>query len=96
MITKTSFPFLPSFPSSSPFPSHTSFSFSHPIVFSMFLSPSSSSSSLLILPQVHALTSPAPKYRYRVGKDSKYLFTILENLHESNSDWYERVIGYRL
>lgn len=35
---------------------------------------------------VHALTSDRPRYRYRVGWDSKYLFTILAQLPESILD----------
>ena len=35
---------------------------------------------------VHAVCDAAPKYRYRVGNDSKYLMTILANVHESTSD----------
>ena len=35
---------------------------------------------------VHALLSKAPHYRYRVGRDSKYLVTVASNLHESVQD----------
>jgi len=35
---------------------------------------------------MHALTSKSPQYRYRVGFDSKYLITLVENLHESVQD----------
>jgi hypothetical protein len=43
-------------------------------------------SSLVSKAYVHALTSDQPRYRYRVGKDSKYLITMLANVHESTSD----------
>jgi len=43
-------------------------------------------SSLVAKAYVHAITSDKPMYRYRVGKDSKYLMTVVANLHESNSD----------
>jgi len=29
---------------------------------------------------------PKPLYRYRIGTDSKYLITLLSNVHESTSD----------
>ncbi len=35
---------------------------------------------------MHALASPSPKYRYRVGFDSKYVVTILEKLSEATQD----------
>jgi NAD(P)-dependent dehydrogenase (short-subunit alcohol dehydrogenase family) len=35
---------------------------------------------------VHAVTSPQAMYRYRVGADSKYLITLVSNLHESTAD----------
>jgi len=35
---------------------------------------------------VDALVSSSPKYRYRVGKDSKYGVTVIEKLHESTQD----------
>lgn len=34
-----------------------------------------------------ALFSSSPKYRYRVGTDSKYFVTFLNMLHESTQDW---------
>ena len=37
--------------------------------------------------QVHALTSNSPKYRYRVGKDSKYLVTPLTWMGERVQDF---------
>lgn len=33
-----------------------------------------------------ALTSKSPKYRYKVGLDSKYLVPLVEKLHESTQD----------
>lgn len=35
---------------------------------------------------VHAITSEQAMYRYRIGADSKYLMTLLSNVHESTSD----------
>jgi len=43
-------------------------------------------SSLVSKAYVHAVLDPQPKYRYRVGFDSKYIITLLSNLHESTSD----------
>ena len=43
-------------------------------------------SSLVPKAYVHAVCDPTPKYRYRVGNDSKYLITFLANAHESTSD----------
>jgi hypothetical protein len=37
---------------------------------------------------VDALTASQPKYRYRVGLDSKWIFTPLSKLHESWQDWF--------
>eukprot|EP01060_Flectonema_neradi_P039818 TRINITY_DN8918_c0_g1_i2.p1 TRINITY_DN8918_c0_g1~~TRINITY_DN8918_c0_g1_i2.p1 ORF type:complete len:376 (+),score=66.38 TRINITY_DN8918_c0_g1_i2:129-1130(+) len=34
----------------------------------------------------HALTDPHPRFRYRVGFDSQYIFTILSHVHESWQD----------
>eukprot|EP00041_Stephanoeca_diplocostata_P010653 m.169580 g.169580 ORF g.169580 m.169580 type:complete len:329 (+) comp18246_c0_seq3:88-1074(+) len=48
---------------------------------------SNSDSSIVPQAMVHALTSASPKYRYRCGKDSKYIFTVLSWLHESTQDW---------
>jgi len=45
-----------------------------------------SDSSLVPKAYLHAITSDAPQYRYRVGLDSKYGITVLEKLHESTSD----------
>ena len=36
---------------------------------------------------LHALTSDAPRYRYRVGTDSKYIVKALQHMHESTQDW---------
>eukprot|EP00924_Labyrinthula_sp_SR-Ha-C_P006869 snap_masked-scaffold_8-processed-gene-3.39-mRNA-1 protein AED:0.19 eAED:0.21 QI:0/-1/0/1/-1/1/1/0/341 len=35
---------------------------------------------------VHAVTANKPKYRYRVGLDSKFGITVIEKLHESTQD----------
>lgn len=45
-------------------------------------------SSLVPKAMVEALTSPRPKYRYRVGVDSKFLVTPFTKLHES---WQDRL-----
>jgi NAD(P)-dependent dehydrogenase (short-subunit alcohol dehydrogenase family) len=39
---------------------------------------------------VEALLDESPKYRYRVGVDSKYLITGIERLHESTQDFLMR------
>jgi NAD(P)-dependent dehydrogenase (short-subunit alcohol dehydrogenase family) len=44
-------------------------------------------SSMVPEAMLDALFSPAPKYRYRVGNDSKYLITLLNMCHESTQDW---------
>ena len=36
---------------------------------------------------LHSLFDASPKYRYRVGTDSKYLVTALNMTHESTQDW---------
>lgn len=41
----------------------------------------------LMCDTVTALTSSKPKYRYRVGHDSKYMMTVIERLHESTQDF---------
>ena len=43
-------------------------------------------SSLVPKAYVHAVLDSKPLYRYRVGWDSKYLFTMLHNAHESTVD----------
>lgn len=43
-------------------------------------------SSLVSKAYVHAILNDKPMYRYRIGADSKYLITILANVHESSSD----------
>lgn len=50
-------------------------------------------SSLVPKAMVHALTSASPKYRYRVGMDSRYAVTILSWLHEKTLAW---VLGLQL
>jgi NAD(P)-dependent dehydrogenase (short-subunit alcohol dehydrogenase family) len=42
--------------------------------------------SVVPVAMVHALTAANPKYRYRVGNDSKYIITLLSGLHESIQD----------
>lgn len=44
-------------------------------------------SSIVPKAMLHALSSKSPKYRYRVGTDSKYAVTLIEKLHESTQDW---------
>lgn len=46
----------------------------------------SSDSSLVSKAYLHAVTAPQPKYRYRVGTDSKFIITPLSHLHESTQD----------
>ena len=46
-----------------------------------------SNSNLVPEAMVHALTSNSPKYRYRVGKDSKYLVTPLTWMGERVQDF---------
>jgi short-subunit dehydrogenase len=45
-----------------------------------------SDASLVSKAYVHAILNKTPMYRYRVGADSKYLITLLANVHESTSD----------
>jgi len=53
-------------------------------------------SSLVPKAMVDALTSSAPKYRYRVGFDSKWIITPLSKMHESWQDWfYLNLLGVR-
>jgi NAD(P)-dependent dehydrogenase (short-subunit alcohol dehydrogenase family) len=42
--------------------------------------------SVVPIAMVHALTAASPKFRYRVGTDSKYIITLLAGLHESIQD----------
>eukprot|EP00927_Polykrikos_kofoidii_P053876 TRINITY_DN48400_c0_g1_i1.p1 TRINITY_DN48400_c0_g1~~TRINITY_DN48400_c0_g1_i1.p1 ORF type:complete len:343 (-),score=32.53 TRINITY_DN48400_c0_g1_i1:206-1234(-) len=46
-----------------------------------------SDSSLVPKAMLHALTSTRPKYRYRVGNDSKFTVTVLSWLHERTRDF---------
>ena len=46
-----------------------------------------SDSSMVPAAYMEALFSKSPKYRYRVGKDSKYFVTGLNMTHESTQDW---------
>ena len=48
---------------------------------------SNKDSSIVPDAMLEALFSDSPKYRYRVGNDSKYLVTFLNWLHESTQDW---------
>eukprot|EP00940_MAST-03C_sp_MAST-3C-sp2_P001701 g1701.t1 len=48
---------------------------------------SNTDSSLVPKAMYHALTSASPKYRYRVGKDSKYIITPLTWMGERTQDW---------
>ena len=43
-------------------------------------------SSLVSKAYVHAILNEKPLYRYRIGTDSKYIITLLANVHESTSD----------
>jgi len=45
-------------------------------------------SSLVPKAMVDALTSTSPKYRYRVGFDSKWIITPVSKMHESWQDWF--------
>jgi NAD(P)-dependent dehydrogenase (short-subunit alcohol dehydrogenase family) len=44
-------------------------------------------SSMVPEAMLDALFSSSPKYRYRVGNDSKYFITFLNMCHESTQDW---------
>lgn len=46
-----------------------------------------SDSSSVPVAMLHALTSESPKYRYRVGNDSKFIVTPLTWMSESTQDW---------
>ena len=48
---------------------------------------SNKDSSIVPDAMLEALFSDSPKYRYRVGNDSKYLVIFLNLLHESTQDW---------
>mmetsp|Transcript_5979 Transcript_5979/g.6868 ORF Transcript_5979/g.6868 Transcript_5979/m.6868 type:complete len:339 (-) Transcript_5979:148-1164(-) len=52
----------------------------------VLLDTGNTNSELVPLAMVEALVSEKPKYRYRVGHDSKYLITVIEKLHESTQD----------
>jgi len=53
-------------------------------------------SSLVSKAYVHAILNDQPLYRYRIGADSKYLITLLANVHESTSDTLLTMSDFRL
>jgi len=53
----------------------------------VLLDTGNTNSDLVPLAMIDALTSASPKYRYRVGNDSKYLITAIEKMHESTQDF---------